>query len=69
MKASFEQMSTAERISYVQELWDRIGADAEAEPLTSAQLSELDARLVDHRAHPEESIPWETARELMRKRG
>lgn len=69
MKASFEQMTTAERILYVQELWDRIAADAERQPLTEAQVSELEARLVDYRETPETSIPWDTARDLMRKRG
>lgn len=69
MKVDFEQMTTAERILYVQELWDQIATDAERQPLTAAQQAELDARLADYRAHPEASIPWETARDLMRKRG
>ena len=65
---SFDQMTTAERILYVQELWDRIAAEAEHQPLTPAQASELDRRLEDYRAHPETSIPWEQAREQMRRR-
>lgn len=69
MKASFEQMTTAERILYVQELWDRIAADAERQPLSTAQAAELEARLADYRASPETSIPWDVARELIRKRG
>ena len=68
MGPSFEQMTTAERILYVQELWDRIAAEAEHQPLTPAQASELDHRLEDYRAHPETSIPWEQAREQMRRR-
>lgn len=69
MKASFEQMTTAERILYVQELWDQIAAEAEQQPLSVPQVAELEARLADYRATPEASIPWETARDLMRKRG
>ncbi len=65
-------MTTAERILYVQELWDRIAADAEADaeavPLSKAQRAELRRRLDDHEAHPESSIPWETAREQVRRR-
>jgi putative addiction module component (TIGR02574 family) len=65
---SFDQMTTAERILYVQELWDRIAAEAEHEPLTPAQKAEFDRRLADYRAHPETSISWEQARERMRRR-
>ena len=61
-------MTTAERILYVQELWDRIAADAEQHPLTPAQTAEIDRRMEDYRAHPETSIPWEQAREQMRRR-
>ena len=68
MATSFDQMTTAERISYVQELWDRIAADAEREPLTHAQVAELDERLLEYRGDPESSIPWEQAREQMRRR-
>jgi len=68
MEPSFDQMTTAERILYVQELWDRIAAEAEHQPLTPAQAAELDRRLADYRAHPETSIPWEQAREQMRRR-
>ena len=69
MKATFDEMTTAERILYVQELWDRIAEEAERQPLTAPQLKELEARLADYRAHSETSIPWDQARELMRKRG
>jgi putative addiction module component (TIGR02574 family) len=68
MEPVFEQMTTAERILYVQALWDRIAADAEEEPITPGQAAELDRRLADYRANPEASIPWETAREQMRRR-
>lgn len=68
MATSFDQMTTAERISYVQELWDRIAADAEREPLTQAQVVELEKRLADYVSQPESSIPWEQAREQMRRR-
>lgn len=68
MDPSFEQMTTAERILHGQELWDRIAADAERHPLTPAQPAEIDRRPEDHLAHPETSIPWEKAREQMRRR-
>jgi putative addiction module component (TIGR02574 family) len=60
-------MTTSERIRYVQDLWDRIASDAEHEPLTTLQTAELERRLADYRAHPETSVPWELAREQMRR--
>lgn len=69
MEPSFDQMTTAERILYVQELWDRIASDAEGQPLSPAQAAELDRRLADYREHPETSIPWDVARDQMRRRG
>jgi putative addiction module component (TIGR02574 family) len=68
MEPPFDRMTIAERILYVQALWDRIAADAEQEPLTPAQGIELDRRLADYRAHPETSISWDLAREQMRRR-
>jgi len=68
MEPAFDQMTTAERILYVQDLWDRIAVDAGHEPLTPSQKAELDRRLADYREHPETSIPWEVAREQMRRR-
>lgn len=68
MDLSFDQMTTTERILDVQELWDRIAAEADAVPLSAAQRTELQQRLADHEAHPEASIPWETAREQVRQR-
>ncbi len=61
-------MTTAERIRYVQELWDRIAVEAGTVPLSEAQRVELQRRMADHEAHPEASIPWEIAREQVRRR-
>jgi putative addiction module component (TIGR02574 family) len=65
----FEEMTPTERITYVQELWDRIAAHPEEVPVTAAQRAELGRRKAAHRADPAESIPWEIARERMRRRG
>ncbi len=55
MEPCFDQMTTAERILYVQEL-------------SEAQRAELRRCLADHEAHPEAFIPWEVAREQVRRR-
>jgi putative addiction module component (TIGR02574 family) len=56
---SFEQMTTAERVLYVQALWDRIAADSDEVPLSEAQGLEIRRRVVEHRADPESAVPWE----------
>lgn len=51
-----ERLSVEERLALVEELWDSI---AEATPLTDAQRAELDRRLAEHEASPEDVVPWE----------
>ncbi len=68
METSFDEMTKAERILYVQDLWDRIAADPEPLPLSAAQLTEVRRRLADHEAHPQASVPWEVARQQVRIR-
>lgn len=68
MDPSFDQMTPAERILHVQDLWDRIAADAEMAPLSPAQAAEIDRRIEAYTEHPGASIPWEVAREQIRRR-
>ena len=51
-----EQLSIAERLVLVEELWDSI---ATATPLTDPQRAELEQRLADHLAHPDDVVPWD----------
>ena len=51
-----ERLSVAERLVLVEELWDSIAA---ATPLTDAQRIELDRRLADHEANPDDVVSWE----------
>ena len=51
-----ERLSVEERLVLVEELWDSIAA---ATPLTDAQRGELDRRLADHEAHPDDVVSWE----------
>ena len=54
-----ERLSVEEKISLVEEIWDSI---AEATPLTEAQSLELDRRLEDHEANPNDVVPWEVVK-------
>jgi len=51
-----DRLSVEERLALVEELWDSIAA---AVPLTDAQRIELDRRLAEHEAHPDDVVSWE----------
>jgi putative addiction module component (TIGR02574 family) len=59
MDPTFEQMTPAERILYVQDLWDRIAEHPEDVEVGEAWKAELDRRLAAHQADPDAAIPWE----------
>lgn len=54
-----ENLSVEDRLSLVEEIWDSI---AEQTPLTEAQRRELDRRLQDHEASPDDVVPWEVVK-------
>ena len=53
------KLSVEERIELVEAIWDSIAASNAAPPLTQAQKVELDRRLADHEANPEDVVLWE----------
>lgn len=59
MDPSFDHMTPAERVLYVQDLWDRIAAEPDGVPLTEGQRVELRRRVEEHRADPGSAVPWE----------
>lgn len=68
MDQTFDQMSPAERILYVQDLWDRIAEHPEDVPVSDEMKATLDRRLEEHRADPDSAIPWETVKARLRAR-
>ena len=54
-----DRLSVEERITLVEEIWDSIALDSAALPLTDAQRAELDRRLAEHEANPDDVVPWE----------
>jgi putative addiction module component (TIGR02574 family) len=53
------QLSVAERIILVEQIWDSIAAEQAVVPLTPAQEAELDRRLEAHRQSPNQGASWE----------
>jgi len=60
------QLSVAERIQLVEDIWDSILVMPESLPLTETQRQELDHRLNEYRQHPEASIPWAEVKKRIR---
>ncbi len=54
-----DQLSVADRIALVQEIWDSIAATPEEVPLTEAQKQEFDRRLADLETNLESVLTWQ----------
>ena len=55
-------LSTAERIELAQELWDSVAQDASTYTLTASEREEVELRLREHSANPDDLVPWEQLR-------
>ena len=62
------QLSAAERLELVEELWDSIADEDQALELTSEQREDLDRRLAEADADPTGGSPWEEVRERIQRR-
>jgi putative addiction module component (TIGR02574 family) len=56
------ELSPAERILLVEEIWDSIANVPEAVELSDAQREELDRRLTAYRANPNAGDPWDVVK-------
>jgi putative addiction module component (TIGR02574 family) len=54
-----DRLSRDERIALVKEIWDTIAAEPSPPFLTPAQRQELERRVADDDAHPDDGVPWE----------
>jgi putative addiction module component (TIGR02574 family) len=54
-----DRLSVPERIALAQAIWDSIPEEAHPSLLTEAQRQELQRRIDDHEANPDDVIPWE----------
>ena len=62
------QLSIAERIQLVEDIWDSIAAVPDAISLTEEQEAELERRLEAYRANPSEGISWNDLKKNLRGR-
>jgi putative addiction module component (TIGR02574 family) len=57
--AIVESWPVDDRLSFVQEVWDRIPVREDDSDMTEELKVELDRRVAAFRANPERAIPWE----------
>ena len=54
-----DRLPIDERLALLEDLWDSIAADSKALPMTDAQRIELERRIEEDDAHPEDVVPWD----------
>jgi putative addiction module component (TIGR02574 family) len=64
----FDDLPVADKIDYVQSLWDRVAADPNQAPLHEWQRELLEERLAAHRAAPDQARPWEEVLDRLEQR-
>ncbi len=62
------ELSVAERIQMVEDIWDSIAAVPEAVPLSDEQKKELDRRLEAYHLNPDAGSPWSEVKERILRR-
>lgn len=64
-----DKLTADERVALANELWDSAdGAPARQSRLTDAQKAELDRRIADADANPDDFVTWEEVRAGIRAR-
>ena len=63
-----DRLSLEERLALVEELWDSIAESAGELPLTAAQQAELERRIAEHEARPNDVVAWEDVKRSIEAR-
>jgi putative addiction module component (TIGR02574 family) len=58
MVIDIAELSVAERIQLVEDLWDSLALNPDELPVAQAQRDELDRRLQAYQAHPSQGASW-----------
>ena len=61
-------MSVAERILLVEDIWDSVAEFPEEVPLTDAQRDELERRLEAYHKNPKTGSPWNVVKSRLQKK-
>ena len=60
-------LSIEDRIHLVQAIWDTIATEQAYPDLTEAQKQELDHRIADYEANPNDLLTWEEIKAAIKK--
>ncbi len=63
-----DQLSVAQRILLVEEIWDSIVVDEADFPLTEAQTQDLQRRIAAYEADPKAGSSWEKAKTCLNEK-
>ena len=55
-------LSTAGRIELAEDLWDSVALEAAVQPLKAHEIAEIERRLAEHAANPQDVVPWSTVK-------
>jgi putative addiction module component (TIGR02574 family) len=61
------KLDVEERLRIVQVIWDSIAAAPAMLPLTPAERAELDQRIAEDDADPEDVVSWQEAKDLIKR--
>lgn len=61
-----EDLSVAEQIELVQDIWDNIAEASKIPDLTEEQKKELDRRSNELKTNPDSGVSWEKVKEQIR---
>jgi putative addiction module component (TIGR02574 family) len=62
------QLSVPQKLELVEELWDSIAASPADLPVPDWQKEELERRKAAYLKDPQSAVPWEEAKERIRRR-
>jgi putative addiction module component (TIGR02574 family) len=62
-------LSIAEKLQLVEDLWDDIAANPESIPVHDWQKEQLDRRRANLQANPASTVTWEEVQRRIRNRG
>jgi putative addiction module component (TIGR02574 family) len=62
------ELSVPDRLRLIEELWDSIASTPEAIPVPQSHKDEVARRKEDYLRDPHSAIPWDEAKERLRKR-
>ena len=63
-----DRLNVEDRLALVEEIWATICADTGAFALTDEQRRELDRRVADDEAFPDDVVPWDEVKAAARSR-